>query len=290
MENENVESNTPVTETEVANDDFFEEIDNEVINEQGNQTSEDSEKAKESSTPNETEEESKETDDKEIDFAPFLDYLSKNAKYNKESVKVDNMEDVINNFQKGLNYDKLQDKLNAIQNSKAETYISRKAKELGMTVDEYMDQVEAYEKQQEEDKKEARFQEMIDNGIPEDIAKEVIATSELRKELETMKAEQKAKEAEAEEKANKNKEYEDFLKAYPNVNVDEIPKEVFEKAQDSSLKEAYTEWRLAQLEKQLSIKNTNEKNKQSSMGSITETGTTNESENGKDLFLEGFES
>lgn len=286
--NENVESNTPVTETEVANDDFFGEIDDEVIKE--NQTSEENEESEESSEPNETDEESEETDEKEIDFAPFLDYLSKNAKYNKESVTVDNMEDVINNFQKGLNYDKLQDKLNAIQNSKAETYISRKAKELGMTVDEYMDQVEAYEKQQEKEKQEARFQEMIDNGVPEDIAKEVLATSELRKELEAMKAEQKAKEAAAQEKANKDKEYEDFLNAYPDVKAEDIPTEVFEKAKDMSLKEAYTEWKLADLERQLSIKKTNEKNEESSIGSVTDTGTTNESEKGKDLFLEGFES
>lgn len=286
--NENVESNTPVTETEVANDDFFGEIDDEVIKE--NQASEENEESEESSEPSETDEESKETDDKEIDFAPFLDYLSKNAKYNKESVTVDNMEDVINNFQKGLNYDKLQEKLTAIQNSKAETYISRKAKELGMTVDEYMDQVEAYEKQQEKEKQEARFQEMIDNGVPEDIAKEVLATSELRKELEAMKAEQKAKEAAAQEKANKDKEYEDFLNAYPDVKADDIPAEVFEKAKNMSLKEAYTEWKLADLERQLSIKKTNEKNAESSIGSVTDTGTTNESEKGKDLFLEGFES
>lgn len=285
--NENVESNTPVTETEVANDDFFGEIDDEVIKE--NQTSEESEESEESSTPNETDEEPKETDDKEIDFAPFLDYLSKNAKYNKESVKVDNIEDVINNFQKGLNYDKVQEKLTAIQNSKAETYISKKAKELGMTPDEYINSVEEYEKEQEKVREQERLDEMLEKGVPEDIAREVLATSQLRKELEAMKAEIKEKEAKAEAENKKNKEYEEFLKAYPDVKPEDIPKEVFEKAQESSLREAYAEWRVAELEKQLSIQKTNEKNSQSAIGSVTETGPTNE-DSKKDLFLEGFES
>lgn len=285
--NENVESNTPVTETEVANDDFFGEIDDEVIQE--NQTSEESEESEESSVPNETDDESKETDDKEIDFAPFLDYLSKNAKYNKESVKVDNIDDVINNFQKGLNYDKVQEKLTAIQNSKAETYISKKAKELGMSVDEYINSVEEYEKEQEEAREQERLEEMIEKGVPEDLAKEVIATSQVRKEYEAKLASIKENEAKAEAENKKNKEYEDFLKAYPNVKAEDIPKDVFEKAQESSLKEAYTEWRVAELEKQLSIQKTNEKNSQSAVGSVTETGTTNQNSK-KDLFLEGFES
>lgn len=288
MENENVESNTPVTETEVANDDFFGEIDDEVIKE--NQASEESDETEESSEPNETEEESKETDDKEIDFAPFLEYLSKNAKYNKESVKVDNIEDVINNFQKGLNYDKVQEKLSAIQNSKAETYISKKAKELGMTPDEYINSVEQYEKEQQKAREQEKLEEMIESGVPEDVAKEVIATSQLRREYEAKKAELEAREAELEAENQKDKEYEDFLKAYPDVKAEDIPKEVYEKAQESSLREAYSEWRIAELEKQLSIQKTNEKNAKSAIGSVTETGTTNESEKGKDLFLEGFES
>ena len=287
MENENVESNTPVTETEVANDDFFGEIDDEVIKE--NQTSEESEESEESSTPNETDEESNETDDKEIDFAPFLDYLSKNAKYNKESVKVDNIEDVINNFQKGLNYDKVQEKLSAIQNSKAETYISKKAKELGMSVDEYINSVEEYEKEQEKAREQERIEEMIEKGVPEDVAREVIATSQLRKELEAKKAELEQKEAEAAEESRKNQEYEEFIKAYPDVKAEDIPKEVYERAEESSLKEAYMEWELAEVKKQLAIQKTNEKNSQSTIGSVTETGPTNE-DSKKDLFLEGFES
>lgn len=287
MENENVESNTPVTETEVANDDFFGEIDEDVIKE--NQESEEAQETEESSEPNETEEKGEETDNKEIDFAPFLEYLSKNAKYNKESVNVDNIEDVINNFQKGLNYDKLQEKLNQMQNGKVETYVSKKAKELGMTTDEYIDQVEAYEKEQQKIKETEKLQEMIENGVPEDVAKEVIATAQLRKELQEKENELREKEEAARQKENQNKEYEDFLKAYPDVKAEDIPKEVFENAQNSSLKEAYTEWKLKETEKELSILKTNSKNLESATGSITETGTTNQNAK-KDLFLEGFDS
>ena len=283
----NVENDIPVVEAGVENDDFFDDINEEVISEQELSNSDEGMEEQES-TPNEPEQEISEKEE-EIDFKPFLEYLSKNVKYNKESVNVENIDEVINSFQKGLNYDKLQDKLSSLQNSKAETYINKKAKELGLTVDEYMDQVEKYEKEQELAREEERMQEMIDNGVPEDIAREVVATAQLRKTLEAERNELKAEREKAEAEKTKNKEYEEFLKAYPDVDAESIPKEVFEAAQSSSLKQAYTEWKMHELEKKLAIMQKNEENSKSSVGGITEhDGKSNN--NSQDLFLQGFES
>lgn len=47
-------------------------------------------------------------------------------------------------------------------------------------------------------------------------------------------------------------------------------------------------WKMKQLETELSIAKTNEKNSQASVGSVTETGTTKDNQS-KDLFLEGFD-
>lgn len=287
MEDENVDVTQPeVTETGVADDDFFDEIDKEVIKETSNSEEESKDSEEDTNDDTNTEEE---TDESKVDFKPLLEELSKKIKYNKESVNIENIDDLISTCQKGLNYDKKVGELDAIKNSKAETYIAKKAKELGLTPDEYMDQVEEYEREQERQKEREKLDEMIENGVPEDIAKEVIATGQLRKQLQAEKNELEEREKQRKAEEDKNREFEEFYEAYPNVKAEDIPKEVFLNAQNSSLKEAYNEWRIADLEKKLSIKETNEKNQSSSVGSVNDSGTTKENKP-KDPFMEGFET
>lgn len=284
MENENVESNTPVTETEVADEDFFADVDNEVI---GGEESDNSDGTEESSQPNETEE--KEEEDDKVDYAPLLEALSKKVKYNGESVKVDSIDDLITNFQKGLNYDKKNEQYEALQNSKVEQYVSKKAKELGLTVDEYIEQVEEYEAEQEKAREEERLEEMVNNGVPEDIAREVIATSQLRKQLQAKENELKEREEAQNAKHKEEQEYADFIAAFPDVKAEDIPKEVYEAAQHSNLTSAYKDWLIKDLQTKLSIQQTNSKNAKSAIGSVTESGPTKKNEPIDD-FLAGFES
>ena len=286
MENE-VENNTPVVDTEVADDDFFGEVSDEVINNPEDQTESKSEEESESSTPNETEEaKEKDTD---VDYKPLLEALSKKVKYNGESVNIESIDELVTNFQKGLNYDKKQEQYENLQNSKVEQYVSKKAKELGMSVDEYIEQVENYEREQEKKKEQARLEEMINNGVPEDVAKEVIATSQLRKQLQEKENQLKEQEERAKAENDKNKQYADFVEQFPDVEPESIPKEVFENAQHKSLVDAYKDWLIKDLETKLQIKEQNEKNASSAVGSVTETGTT-EKQKPTDLFLEGFDS
>ena len=282
MEEDKVVESIP-TETMESDDDFFAEIDDEVIKEESNESDEaEQSEETEESKPSESEE-SKD----EVDFTPLLKALSGKIKYNKEEVNVDSIEDLITGYQKGLNYDKKLQELENLQNSKLEKYAKSKAEELGITVDEYMDQVEQYEKEQQKAREEEQLEEMINNGVPDSIAREVIATSQLRRELQKKENELKAREeAQAKEKA-KNKEYEDFLKEFPDVNPEDIPKEVFENAENSSLSNAYMKWQLKELQNQLSVAKTNEKNKEAVVGGVTDTGPTKENHE-VDLFLEGF--
>lgn len=286
MENENVESNTPVTETEVADEDFFADVDNDVI-ENGVEESNNSDGTEESSQPNETEE--KEEEDDKVDYAPLLEALSKKVKYNGESVKVDSIDDLITNFQKGLNYDKKNEQYEALQNSKVEQYVSKKAKELGLTVDEYIEQVEDYEREQEKAREEERLEEMVNNGVPEDIAREVIATSQLRKQLQAKENELKEREEAQNAKHKEEQEYADFIAAFPDVKAEDVPKEVYEAAQHSNLTSAYKDWLIKDLQTKLSIQQTNSKNAKSAIGSVTESGPTKKNEP-IDPFLEGFDS
>jgi len=68
-----------------------------------------------------------------------------------------------------------------------------------------------------------------------------------------------------------------LFKDHPNLTADKIPAEVLERAKtgEVTLSQAYKEWedkqkdaRIAELEKQLSVKNTNDTNAESSMGKV----------------------
>lgn len=282
MEDEKVVESIP-TDTMESEDDFFNDIDDEVISEEGKSSEEET---NENSEPSETQEGN--SKDENVDFKPLLEELSKKVKYNKENVTIESLEDLINGYQKGLNYDKKVQELENLQNSKAETYLKKKSAELGMTVDEYMDQVEQYEKMQQEEQDQERLEEMIENGVPEDIAREVIATAELRRQLQLKENELKEKEEATKAKEKENKEYEDFLKNFPDVDPNKIPKEVFEDAANSDLSSAYMKYKMKDLENQLKIAKQNQENAESTVGGVTETGTTQEKHT-SDPFLEGFE-
>lgn len=269
----------------VNDDDFFGEVDNEVIEEQSKEAFD--ENSNETEEENQTDTDSEE--EKEIDYTPFLEAISKKAKYNKEPVEVKDFDEVISNFQKGLNYDKMVEKYNSLEHSKAFSYVSKKAQELGMTVDQYMDQVEQYEKEQEKAKEQERIDEMIANGVPEDVAKEVVATSQLRKQLQEEKNQLEKEKQEREENEKKNREYADFLEAFPDVKAEDIPKEVFLDSQKSNLTTAYLKWQNAEQKKQIERLKQNEKNRNSSVGSTTQFGSKDETGE-TDLFLEGFNS
>jgi chromatin segregation and condensation protein Rec8/ScpA/Scc1 (kleisin family) len=123
--------------------------------------------------------------------------------------------------------------------------------------------------------------------MPDTLARELIAGREQRKQLQRELNEIKEEREAAKKEAAKNKEYEDFLNEFPDVKASEIPKEVFEEAEKTSLSNAYMKWKMKEMETQISILKTNEKNKNSAVGGVTSTGPTNEKHE-KDFFLEGF--
>ena len=272
------------TETMDSDDDFFSDVDNEVISEE-NEGETLEEETNEENEPSEPQEDNSEND---VDLAPLLKALSGKIKYNKEEVNVESIEDLIAGYQKGLNYDKKLQELESLQNSRLEKYAKEKADALGISVDEYMDRVEKYEESQQREQEINELNQLVDNGMPETLAKELIAGREQRRQLQKELSEIREEREAAKKEAEKNKEYEDFLAAFPDVNPEDIPKEVFEEAQNTSLSEAYMKWEIKELKNQINIAKTNEKNAKASVGGVTETGPTNEKHN-KDFFLEGFD-
>ncbi|TYS46761.1 hypothetical protein [Bacillus infantis] len=204
------------------------------------------------------------------------------VKYNKE--ELDLGEDEARELaQKGLNYDKTLERLQALESDPRLTFVEELASEFNMTVPEYL---EAVQQQKEQE----RLNELIQQNIPEELAKEIL---ESRKDRETRKQEQ-------EEKSNQEKanaEYLDFFDYYKSVNgkdfdanTDQIPAEVWEANKSGvPLKYAFMEHHNNQLLSQVKILKQNEENAKSSpVGSVTTHGSTETAVD--DDFLKGFNS
>ena len=112
-----------------------EESDEEEVETKEEQTSDSEEK------PQEPEDEDKK----------FLDYLNKKGliKYNGENVEVKSLDDLVQNYQKGMNYDKHQAK-NEHEDDVVISYVSEMASKMGLTKEQYIEEVKAYQKQKEE--------------------------------------------------------------------------------------------------------------------------------------------
>lgn len=211
-------------------------------------------------------------------------------KYNGESVKIENFDDLVSTYQKGLNYDKVKAKADADkENDDVLSYITEKAQSMGISAKEYIQKVKNYEAEQTKAQIEEDVQNMVNNGVPEEVARRVANVEARMKDLDRREAELTKEKEEAQAQKNKDKEYEDFLKEYPDVKADEIPAEVFENAKTMGLKSAYAQYENKLLKQQIKQMEQNKNNASSSVVSATSNGSNTEQES-KDAFFMGFDS
>lgn len=219
----------------------------------------------------------------------LLQYLNtKDIKYNGEKVTVKNLEDLINTYQKGLNYDNLKSKQDREDNA-ALSFLDEKAKAANMTVEQYIEQVKAYEKEQEQRALEDSIQNMVNNGIDEVTARRVAEVEAFKAQLEKEKVELAKQREEIDKKAKEDKEYEDFIKTYPDVKFSEIPEEVFKDSKTVGLTNAYAKYENKLLKEKIKTLEQNAKNASNSLVTGVTDGSPTEQES-KDDFLIGFDS
>ena len=156
------------------------------------------------------------------------------------------MDDVVANYQKGLNYDNLKAKTEKSENA-VMNYILGKAKSMNMTAEQYIDKVKSYEEEQKKNAQEQEVQRMMEHGVDEETARRVARTEAYMETLKAREEELNRQEEARKAEAQKDKEYQDFLKAYPGIEVDKIPQEVFESAKNSNLLSAYQAYENKQL-------------------------------------------
>jgi hypothetical protein len=208
---------------------------------------------------------------------PFL-----KVKYNKEELDLDE-ERARELAQKGLNYDKVTERLQALETDPRLKFIEDLASQYDMTPQEYM---QAVQQQKEQD----RINQLVEQGISEELAQEMLENRKFRDQFESEKR------AKAEEE-KKNADYSQFFDYFRQANgrdfvpnQDEIPESVWQSTQNGvPLKFAYMEHQNQVLQQQLQTLKQNETNaKKAPVGSVTAHGSTETAS--EDLFMQGFNS
>lgn len=197
------------------------------------------------------------------------------VKYNHEEREI-TLDEAKELAQKGMNYDKQLEKLQQLESDPRLKFVESLATQNDMTVDEYIDAVKVQREQEE-------INQLIQQNIPEDIAKELL---ENRKFRESYKKEKETTEQQGKQEA----EFKDFLSSFPDVEADKIPAEVWEKnSQGVPLKYAYMEHINNELQSKMKVLEQNKNNKEKApIGSITTHGSTDNVV--EDDFDRGFNS
>lgn len=204
------------------------------------------------------------------------------VKYNKEEMDLD--EDTARELaQKGLNYDKVQERLQALESDPRLSFVEELAKEQGMTTEQYLQAVKEYKEQEQ-------LNELIQKNIPEELAQEILETRKMREEI-------KSKEQAKVEEEKKSAEYKEFFDYYRQAhgkdfdpNSDQIPKEVWEMNEKGvPLKYAFMEHHANQLQSQIKTIKQNEENaKKAPVQGVTSHGSVETA--AVDDFERGFDS
>lgn len=204
------------------------------------------------------------------------------VKFNHEEQEL-GYDEAVPLIQKGMNYDKLQERLGQLETDPRLSFVEEMAKEQGMDVPEFLEAV----KTAREDR---QLQELVQNNIPEEYAREMLDNRKFREQLEQEK-QQKA------EEEKRNSEFTEFFEVFQQANdrnydpsKDQIPQEVWDMhAQGTPLKYAYMQHHNSQLKSQLQTFKQNDKNtKRAPIGSVTSFG--GDEPTSEDIFLKGFNS
>lgn len=229
-------------------------------------------------------------EDTAADEQPGTEEPMFDLKYNKET-KQYTRQQVTELAQKGLNYDRVTEQRDRLQQENAD--LTKFRDENSAILDTLRAAAEASGKSVQEYLTSIRTNLLVAQGISPETARERILREDAEQRLHSQ---QKAEEAKANSKRDAEQRQRDdiarFQKKYKDVDPKTIPQEVWEAVRGGELlTDAYGDYQRRELERQLreaneklAIRAKNESNRQKSLGSLQST----KQETGKDPFLEGF--
>ncbi len=207
---------------------------------------------------------------------------SLDVKYNGEQRKL-SKEEAVELAQKGLNYDKIAERLKTAEGSEELKQLKKLAAEAGVDPSDYLAGVTARLRQADEEKLKKSY---LEKGVSDKLADELVreerqraedraAMNELKRELEFFKARERAKET-----------WTGFLKEHPEItSYDELPSEVKEGVrQGKELADAYNAYEIGVLKQKLALEAQAKSNMEKAPSSVTGSGAAED----RDDFLKGF--
>ena len=211
-------------------------------------------------------------------------------KYNKE-IRQYTRQQVTELAQKGLNYDRVTEQRDRLQQENAD--LSKFRDENSGVIEMLKTAAEAAGKSLPEYLTAIRINSLVSQGISQETARERILREDAERRLHSQqKAEETAASGKREAEQRQREDIARFQKKYKDVDPKTIPEEVWNAVRDGELlTDAYGDYQRRELERQLkeakeklAIRTKNESNKQKSLGSLQST----KQETGKDPFREGF--
>ena len=210
--------------------------------------------------------------------SPFL-----KVTYNKQEMELDEAQ-ARELAQKGMNYDKVQERLQALESDPRLSFIEELAQANGMNALDYIEQVRQYQEQEQ-------LNQLIQANIPEEYAREMLENRKFREQLQQQQQQQV-------EEQRQNAEFHDFFDYFKQMNgrdfvpeSDEIPQSVWEaNAQGVPLKYAFMQHQNQQLQNQIKTLKQNESNAKKApiTSGVTRHGSVQTP--AEDDFLAGFNS
>lgn len=188
--------------------------------------------------------------------------------------------------QKGMNYDKISQKLQEALDNPALKVIESNARKANMSVSDYVNRM-------------AQFQDTLNiqqiandfkaqNPDVSDAVAKQYANEVYKNQLAQMAKEQADREAQASQAEQDAlvKEVKAFQSRFPDVDIQNLPNEVVDDINDGTpLMEAWLSYENRQLRNRLTNSNTNAKNKAQAVGNVAENTSAN---TGTDPFLQGL--
>ena len=186
-------------------------------------------------------------------------------KYNHEEREIPYSQ-AVELAQKGMNYDKVIEKLQGLESNPGLSWVQSQAQRYGMSVDQFVDAM----KQQEEQE---QLNQLIQQNIPDEYAKEMLENRKFREQY------QQERDA-SQKKTKENAMYQEFLASYPDIKPDQIPPDVWKEVnQGRNLLDAYVRYENKALKDQITkfqtkeqVAGTNQANAQASTGSAKGQG------------------
>lgn len=214
---------------------------------------------------------------------PFLDIV-----YNGQQMHL-TKEQAIANAQKGMNYDKKVQELEALKNSPERQIFARMAQQSGMTVDQL---ISSFEDNLRQSTIQVRAEQLMRNEYMDQATAMRVAKAELEKEelLNQRNAEAQQRnqaqqefiqrqQAEQQKKAQFSNEFAELLRENPEFQTkyptfDKLPKVMQDAIKNGSgIKAAYQQVQIEELRNEIAAYKQNEKNKIASPGSASGVGS-----------------